>query len=682
MGSPETRGPELIIQHTGQVFPLTQETISIGRAGDNTIILADPEVSAHHASISWQAATNNYLIQDLGSTNGTFVNERPVKQPQHLRHGDVIRAGNTIIDLRLGPAMEEAKAARARPLPPPPYDEEPQGGSTNPLLIGLIVVLLVGITLACIILAGTILFTGSGGAPEVAIQSPAPDSQIVAGSQIILQAAARGAKDITLLELTIDGALVATVASSDAKGQSSLTVSKAWTFTAFGEQEISAVAHTASGKSSRPESIEVIVVASGAEVGATATPTLEPDQPTNTPTPTGEPPTPTATPEPGETIVPLPPEIEYFQANPASITTGGCTTLQWGTVTGATEAEIEPDVGGVGTPGSTTVCPAETTTYILSAKGPGGETKASTVVTVTGAVADLTIDSIAFDPNPAVQSEGNEVKITIRNAGAGAAGAFHWEWRAGTDARFDGRLQGLEPGETTVITVRWTPSAAYARLDTVARVDTDNEVPESDKGNNEFWASLQVLEAAGGTKAVTLQSEATLDGYRGNDGRGSSSRDILVGNSELSEAVGEVVWRGFMSFDLSDIPSGASIESVELRFYQVKVGGDPYTKLGSLVLDQVDYGSLLDESAFAAPAIHSAVLGRQTAPRAWYVFNSTLFDEWLEQVLAAGGNRLQLRLRWEQETDGDGLEDYAAMESGDNYFGTDNAPELIVTYTW
>jgi pSer/pThr/pTyr-binding forkhead associated (FHA) protein len=677
MSYSEAYGPELIIQHTGQVFPLAQETVTIGADAGNAIILADPEVSAQHAVISWQAETNTYVIEDLASAAGTYINERPVEKPTPLRHGDVLRVGNTIVDVRLEPVAEDVPVL---PLEEgPPDDQWTDTVSRSPLLIGIVIVLLAGITVACCILAGTILLSGGKGTPEVVIQSPADGAQITVNSEIILQATASGAKDITILELSVDGALVATATSSDPKGESSLTVSTPWTFTVPGDHEVSAVAHTESGRTSRPDSVKVTAVSAEGEPRPTATPTPEPGQPTNTPTP---PPEPTATPKPGETLPP-PPQIEYFQASPASITTGGCTTLQWGTVSNATEASIEPDVGGVGTPGSATVCPADTTTYILTAKGPGGTTTASTVVTVVGALADLILDAITFDPNPAVQNQDNEVKITIRNAGAGAAGTFNWEWRAGSDARFDGRLRGLDAGETTVVTVRWKPSVAYARLDTVARVDIDDEVPESDEGNNELWTSVQVLEEEeeGGARTETFLSEAPLDGYRSNDGRGSAKADIFVGNSELSETVGEVVWRGFMSFDVSSIPNGAVVESVGLRFYQAKVGGDPYTKLGRLILDHVDYGSSLDDSAFDTPALDSAILAPQPSLDAWYAFGSPLFDDWLEKDLAAGRTRFQLRLRWEQETDGDGREDYAGIESADDFFGTGNAPELTVTYT-
>ena len=74
MSYSEAFGPALVIQHTGQVFPLAQEPVTIGCEADNSLILADPEVSGHHAIISWQSDVNIYVIQDLGSANGLKLN--------------------------------------------------------------------------------------------------------------------------------------------------------------------------------------------------------------------------------------------------------------------------------------------------------------------------------------------------------------------------------------------------------------------------------------------------------------------------------------------------------------------------------------------------------------------------------------------------------------------------------
>jgi hypothetical protein len=516
--------------------------------------------------------------------------------------------------------------------------------------------------------------------PTVVIDSPADGAQIVAGTRIILQATATGADDITLLELSVDGAIVATTTSPDGDGADRLSVSKAWVFDTEGRHTVSAVAYTAAGKVSDPASVRVTAVEDTGEVIPEATPTPAPGGPTDTPAPLPtQTPLPSPTLEPSVTTVP-PPQIDYFQASPASITAGDCTTLQWGKVNYATEAWIEPDVGGVGTPGSETVCPTETTTYILTATGPGGTTTASATVTVIGGLPDLTVDSIAFVPDPAVQGQSNEVQITIRNIGQGAAGAFNWDWQAGSEGVFDGRVQGLRAGESTVVTVDWTPANAYARLTTEARVDTDDEVVESDERNNRLTADVEVVEAPAEPETVTVQSDPTLDGFQANNGNGSTTEEIYVGNGELVEPDGELVARGFMSFDLSDIPQGAAVEGIELRFYQGAIEGDPYGKLGNLLLEHVVYGDQLDANAFSTPALNSAALAKQTSPNSWYVLADDAIAEWVANDLASGRSRTQLRLRFAPETDGDGEEDWIAVEPGGGVLGSSKSPQLTVTY--
>jgi hypothetical protein len=656
-------GPSLIIKHTGQVFPLTQQPVTIGRGAGNTLILADPEVSGYHATIFWQGDLDLFIIQDLGSTSGTFVNGHRVIEPQPLRHGDLVQMGNTLVDIRL------EKRQRTVALPPGNLglsnpNQDLVSGSSRLVLPGVIIMLLTGITIACLILVSILLLGGSRGVPTVVIQTPADGAQVFLGDEVSLQATASSASDITLLELSVDGNVIETASSPDPSGRSALTVSRQWRFVEAGRHSISAVAYTAGGKASKTESVEVEVArfGEGAQPSATALSTSVAEA---TSTPTSQ---------------PSLPQIEYFRAIPEAINAGECTTLQWGQVALATEAKIEPDVGGVATPGSHSVCPIKTTTYVLTAAGSGGTTTAAITVSVSGELADLIVESISLNPNPAVQAQDTDVEITIRNRGAGKAGAFNWDWQAGPDARFNGRLGGLGPQESAVVAIRWRPVGIHANLKTVARVDIANEVPETDKSNNQLVRVVQILPAPVGPGTVTQQSDPLLDGYRGSSGGGGTGQDIIVGNGGQAGTTTEKVWRGFMSFDLSDIPAVGSIEGAQLRFYQVKVEGAPYQKLGTLVLEHVSYGSKLNRAAYDSPSLGTATLVQQSAPGTWYNIVDQPIASWIAEDLAAGRDRFQVRLRWAQETDGDNQEDYVSIEPGNNFFGTGNLPTLAVTY--
>ncbi len=72
-------------------FRLDGEKFSIGSGADNDLVIADPTVSRRHAAICRRS--NTYLVSDLGSTNGTFVNGRPIRQPTTLSRGDELRLG-------------------------------------------------------------------------------------------------------------------------------------------------------------------------------------------------------------------------------------------------------------------------------------------------------------------------------------------------------------------------------------------------------------------------------------------------------------------------------------------------------------------------------------------------------------------------------------------------------------
>jgi len=75
----------------GQAVELTRAAI-LGRAERADIVLADPAVSSEHARVS--RVGRAWVISDLGSTNGTRVNERRVDGDVPLAHGDVLALGN------------------------------------------------------------------------------------------------------------------------------------------------------------------------------------------------------------------------------------------------------------------------------------------------------------------------------------------------------------------------------------------------------------------------------------------------------------------------------------------------------------------------------------------------------------------------------------------------------------
>jgi pSer/pThr/pTyr-binding forkhead associated (FHA) protein len=87
-------GPE-----PGRCFPLV-EVNSLGRAAGNHIRLADTTVSAYHARLSF--VSRQWTLEDLGSKNGSRVNEITVEQPIVVTYGDQIQLGKVRLRLEAG----------------------------------------------------------------------------------------------------------------------------------------------------------------------------------------------------------------------------------------------------------------------------------------------------------------------------------------------------------------------------------------------------------------------------------------------------------------------------------------------------------------------------------------------------------------------------------------------------
>jgi pSer/pThr/pTyr-binding forkhead associated (FHA) protein len=78
----------------GKSYELTQDEITIGRDIANNIVVNDPEVSRRHARLRLQAG--NYILEDLGSTNGSFVNGQRLMGPHALRPGEQVMFGDHV----------------------------------------------------------------------------------------------------------------------------------------------------------------------------------------------------------------------------------------------------------------------------------------------------------------------------------------------------------------------------------------------------------------------------------------------------------------------------------------------------------------------------------------------------------------------------------------------------------
>ena len=82
----------------GQRADLAQAPILIGRGSDAAIRLDDDYVSTRHARIA--ASGDQWFVEDLGSTNGTYIGSARITQPTTLTLGTQVRIGKTLLELR------------------------------------------------------------------------------------------------------------------------------------------------------------------------------------------------------------------------------------------------------------------------------------------------------------------------------------------------------------------------------------------------------------------------------------------------------------------------------------------------------------------------------------------------------------------------------------------------------
>ena len=82
----------------GTTLGLTDQQITIGRANDATLVLNDDYASTRHARLFPQ--DGQWIVEDLGSTNGTYLDRQKVTQPTPVPVGVPIRIGKTVLELR------------------------------------------------------------------------------------------------------------------------------------------------------------------------------------------------------------------------------------------------------------------------------------------------------------------------------------------------------------------------------------------------------------------------------------------------------------------------------------------------------------------------------------------------------------------------------------------------------
>jgi uncharacterized protein YraI len=310
---PQSPEPQLqVVVHAGPLagkgYLIRGDVLTIGRDPDNDISLNDEQVSRHHARLLRQE--DQIILEDLGSTNGTLVNGKPIVGQHVLQPADIISISSSVFGVK-GFAAPQTMGMTQVSTDPPPFTASAQsplspisaGASSSPvasspesrpssaepsrltlLVIGGVLALIITVL---VIVAVTIYLlnqerdSGVAAIPSVVITAPQNGSQVQVNSPVTVQATATDASGVVRMELWVSN-LKISQADSPIQGQSTLTASFQWTPEAPGSYTLEIKAYNEQGAVNAPAIVAVNAAAEGANGTETATPTLTPETPTAT----------------------------------------------------------------------------------------------------------------------------------------------------------------------------------------------------------------------------------------------------------------------------------------------------------------------------------------------------------------------------------------------------------------
>jgi len=336
--------------------------------------------------------------------------------------------------------------------------------------------------------------------------------------------------------------------------------------------------------------------------------------------------------------VSAPAKVNSFSASPASIPAGDSATLSWN-VSNATAVAIDQGIGTVSAIGSVSVTPGVTTVYKLTATG-GGST-ATSQVTVT--VQEPVLDIVFFNADPETVPSGDVSTLTWKTTGATEVRILPV---IGTVAA-EGSVDVTVVGEQVHV---FTLTASNGTTTLTAEVEIESYLLMPDE------------------HTVTLTADIDESGYVRSTGA-EWAEYIYVGDDNNNIGL-----QGFVTFDMSGIPSDAMIVSVEVDLSDhASTYGNPFDDLGCLRAYADDFGALGGSDYFDGTPL--GAIGRWCSQDEVDTPGGGLttgFKDALQDRV--GEDTFQIRLQFSQdETDGDNNNDMV------RWSGTD-LPRLVVTF--
>jgi uncharacterized protein YraI len=310
--SPEPEPRLQIVVHAGPLagkgFPITGDLITFGRDPENDISWDDTLVSRRHARL--YRRENQLVLEDLGSTNGTLVNGKPITGEHVLQPADIISMGSSIFGVKgfsapstvgvtqisrdrltLPPALAKTAAPAAPPRPASPQPPRPAAPvqAEEPRLNWLIisgVVALIIIVLSIAAITAYLLIqsreTPVAQIPTVIITAPVAGSEVTVDEPVTVQATASDPTGVVRLELWVDGTKTAEAASPVPQGQPTLTASLQWVPLSTGSHTLEIKAYNQEGRVNEPTAVVVTAVDGSSAGNGNPTPTPTSGTPTVT----------------------------------------------------------------------------------------------------------------------------------------------------------------------------------------------------------------------------------------------------------------------------------------------------------------------------------------------------------------------------------------------------------------
>ena len=476
----------LVVQNgpqAGQSFTLTGGFLTIGRTPGNQIVIADGTISRQHARLTVQP--DGVFIEDLGSSNGTFVNGQRVINRVALTPGDTVKVGTSITLGVQGvggvvPAPVQAVSGSA-------------GRGLTMGLAALVVIIVIGVATWFVVQSQQPSETDSAApateeptatpvptptpVPQVVLDFTVDKTTVQLGECVTLRWRVEEAKEVRL-----DGESVPPEGNRKVCPQEATNTYRLTALSLDGETEEQALSLTVPPTPPPPPDLNIEFVAAqttvsfgectelrwsvenalevrlaGDKVGATGAERVCPEDPQTSYKLVVQPlegpgveqvvtidvpatPMPTATPVPTDTPRPQAqqPYVDKFIADQTALNQGSCTSLRW-SVRNAQSVQLSGgEIGSqtVGREGARRVCPPTNgTTYSLVAAGSDGSDQRSLTMAVT-------VPTVIVQPQPVAPPSGPaSVNVCARPA-EGICYNFRWDIENVREIYFDGEGVG------------------------------------------------------------------------------------------------------------------------------------------------------------------------------------------------------------------------------------------------